>query len=272
MPTVGTQLELNVDAETPDIGALPRTSHPAALSLSLFARDPTMRRELTASRPTTPLHLPPPDSPIRHPPTPFCTHSVIQLNMFITASAGLVRGVNFKFLKAMLPKILPLFIFQHPSRWLGGYRPECVRVQDHPLWDVWERQWGQWTSPNSCDWAGRHTTSTHTCTHTQTHTHTICEHQHMTEQIGLQYGGRQGGWSKHHNIISKIGRGGGGAGGGLGWGVYQRAGQGLSWSEVRPTVQWSNGCLVCAPKLSWCFQKKEIPKLGQDSRDEKHHK
>ena len=35
MPTVGTQLERNVDAQTPTVGALPRTSHPAALSLSL---------------------------------------------------------------------------------------------------------------------------------------------------------------------------------------------------------------------------------------------
>lgn len=35
LPTVGTQLERNVDAETPTIGALPRTSHPAALSLFL---------------------------------------------------------------------------------------------------------------------------------------------------------------------------------------------------------------------------------------------
>lgn len=88
-----------------------------------------------------------------------------------------------------------------------------------------------------------------------THTLAICEHQHMTEQIGLQYGGRQGGWSKHHNIISKKGRGWSRAWGGPGWGVYQGAGQGLSWSEVRPTVQWSNGSLVCAPKLSPCFLK-----------------
>lgn len=34
MPTVGIQLERNVDAETPTSGALPRTSNPVVLSLS----------------------------------------------------------------------------------------------------------------------------------------------------------------------------------------------------------------------------------------------
>lgn len=42
-------------------------------------------------------------------------------------------------------------------------------------------------------------------TRTHTHTHTVCEQPHMTKQIWLQYGGRRGGWSKHHNIISKKG-------------------------------------------------------------------
>lgn len=53
MPTVGTQLERNVDAETPTIGALPRTSHPAAPSLSFY---PYLNNEweLTASRPDQP--------------------------------------------------------------------------------------------------------------------------------------------------------------------------------------------------------------------------
>lgn len=35
MPTVATQLERNVDTETPTLGAPPSTSHPAALSLLL---------------------------------------------------------------------------------------------------------------------------------------------------------------------------------------------------------------------------------------------
>ena len=43
MPTVGTQLELNVDTETPTTGQLPRTSHPAVLSFSPFAGAPVMR-------------------------------------------------------------------------------------------------------------------------------------------------------------------------------------------------------------------------------------
>ena len=86
MPTVGTQLELNVDAETPSVGALPRTSPPAALSLSLFARDSTMSGN---SLPPAQLTPPPPapNSPTRYPPSPFRTHSVVELNMFITASA-----------------------------------------------------------------------------------------------------------------------------------------------------------------------------------------
>lgn len=37
--------------------------------------------------------------------------------------------------------------------------------------------------------------------HVHTHTHTICEQQHMTEQIGLQYEGEHDQQSKHHNII-----------------------------------------------------------------------
>lgn len=89
--------------------------------------------------PTVPTQPAPPGSPTLHPPTPFRTHSVIRLNMFIIASAGKAawrtiteegkineRGVNFRTLIAMLPKILHSYIFQHPSGRLGGYGPVCV--------------------------------------------------------------------------------------------------------------------------------------------------
>lgn len=52
MPTVGTQLERNVDAETPTSGALPRTSNPAALSLSVsLPPNSTMRENLLPPSP-----------------------------------------------------------------------------------------------------------------------------------------------------------------------------------------------------------------------------
>lgn len=64
LPTVGTQLERNVDAETPTIGALPRTSHPAALSLFL----PKTQQWVGTHR------LPPPPSPLnQHPRLPNTT-------------------------------------------------------------------------------------------------------------------------------------------------------------------------------------------------------
>lgn len=52
-------------------------------------------------------------------------------------------------------------------------------------------------------------------------------------------------------------RAGHGAGrrGGLSERFTRGMGLGLSWSEVRPTVQRSNGCLVCSPQLSSCFLK-----------------
>lgn len=106
----------------------------------------------TASHPPpSPLNQDPPDSPTLHPPTSFRTHSVIQLNMFIIASAGKAawrtiteegkineRGVNFRTLIAMLPKILHSYIFQHPSGQLGGYGPVCVCVGPPSLGGVGE--------------------------------------------------------------------------------------------------------------------------------------
>lgn len=62
MPAVGTQLELNVDTETPTFELLPRTSHPAVLSLPLFARDAT-----------------------------FYTYSVIPVDIFIMTSQMMVE-------------------------------------------------------------------------------------------------------------------------------------------------------------------------------------
>lgn len=55
MPTVGTQLERNVDAETPTSGALPRTSNPAVLSLSVaLPPNSTMSENLPPPSPTPP--------------------------------------------------------------------------------------------------------------------------------------------------------------------------------------------------------------------------
>lgn len=66
MPAVGTQLELNVDTETPTVGLLPRTSHPAGLSLPLFAQDATMSGNILP--PTCTLYPPP-----QTPPPPYFT-------------------------------------------------------------------------------------------------------------------------------------------------------------------------------------------------------
>lgn len=69
-----TQLERNVDAETPTSGALPRTSNPAALSVALPPNS-TMSENLPPS--------PTPKPRLLHLPSPLRTHSVTQLNMFI---------------------------------------------------------------------------------------------------------------------------------------------------------------------------------------------